>query len=95
MAIPYNIKSMLPGRISLKSELLRYVSVSEDAINEYIIGNYNVSSARANKNAATLTIEYDPEIFDPRELFKALDRGDPYEIRKSLAAIENGRGENK
>ena len=92
MAIPYNIRSMLPGRVSLKSELLRYVSVSEDTISEYILENYNVSGARANKNAGTLIIEYNPEIFDPRELFMALDSASPEHILHSLAALENGRG---
>ena len=95
MAIPYNIKSMLPGRVSLKSELLRYVSVSEDTISEYILENYNVSGARANKNAATLIIEYNPEQFDPRELFKALDSASPDQILESLTTLENGRGEKK
>ncbi len=95
MAIPYNIKSMLPGRVSLRSELLRYVSVSEDTISEYILVNYNVTAARANKNAGALTIEYNPEQFDPRELFKALDSASPDQILESLAAIENGSGEKK
>ncbi len=95
MAIPYNIKSMLPGRVSLRSEFLRYVSVSEDTIVEYILENYKVTAARANKNAGALTIEYNPEQFDPRELFKALDSASPDQILESLAAIENGSGEKK
>lgn len=95
MAIPYDIKSMLPGRVSVKSELLRYVSVSEDTISEYILENYNVSGARANKKAGTLTIEFSPEQFDPRELFKALDSANPDQIIESLTALENGRGEKK
>jgi Cu2+-exporting ATPase len=95
MAIPYNIKSMLPGRVSVKSELLRYVSVSEDTITEYILENYNVSEARANKKTGTLTIEYSPEQFDPRELFKALDNTSPDQILESLTILENGRGQKK
>ena len=95
MAIPYNIKSMLPGRVSLKSELLRYVSVSEDTISEYILENYNVSGARANKKAGTLTIQYSPEQFDPRDLFQALDNASPDQILESLMTLENGRGEKK
>jgi hypothetical protein len=95
MAIPYNIKSLLPGRVSLQSELLRYVSVSEDTIAEYILENYNVSDARANKKAGTLTIEYSPEHFDPSELFKELDNSSPDQILKSLSILENGQGEKK
>lgn len=95
MAIPYDVKSMLPGRLSLKSELLRYVSVSEDTITEYILENYKVNGARANKRAGTLTIEYSPEQFDPFELFKALDNADPDQILESLRTLENGGREKK
>jgi hypothetical protein len=95
MAIPYNIKSMLPGRISVKSELLRYVSVPEDTIVEYILKNYNVSRARANKRAGTLTIEYSPGQFDPSELFKALDNASPDQILRSLTDLENRGGDKE
>jgi Cu2+-exporting ATPase len=95
MAIPYNIKCIFPGRISIKSEFLKYVYVQEDTISEYILENYNVSEVKANKKTGTVTIEYNPEKFDPDELFKTLDNTSPDKILESLSSLENGRGEKR
>ncbi|MGB7292936.1 MAG: hypothetical protein WBD99_12255 [Thermodesulfobacteriota bacterium] len=92
MAIPYDIKRMLPERVGVKSELLCYVPVSEDTITEYILENYNVGEARANKTTGTLTIiEFNPEPFDPSELFKALENASPDQILKPLTTLQKRR----
>lgn len=95
MAIPYKIKSFLPGRISINSEFLKYVDFSDEIITEFIINNYRAKHAKLNKRTGTLTVEYDPDSFDTKALFETLNNVTPELIFQSLSAIENGRGEKK
>ena len=92
MAIPYTIKSFLPGRISINSEFLKYVDYSEEVITEFIINNYRAKHARLNKKTGTLTVEYDPNSFHTEALLETLNNATLESILQSLSVIANGRG---
>ncbi|MGE5444615.1 MAG: hypothetical protein ACM3SR_08450, partial [Ignavibacteriales bacterium] len=88
MAIPYTIKSLLPGRFQIKSEFFKYIPVSEDAVSHFINQRKGVSRVKISKKTGNLTVEYEPEEFDAREFFNILDTATPHLIATALSEAE-------
>ncbi len=89
MAIPYSIKSLLPGRFQIKSEFFKHIPVSEDAVRHFISQKKGVSKVKISKKTGNLTLEYEPKTFDPGEFFNILDTATPQFIAMALSQAEN------
>jgi heavy metal translocating P-type ATPase len=95
MAIPYDVKSLMPGRFQIKSEFFKYISVSEDGIRNFFIQKEGVSKVKISKKTGNLTIEYEPKKFDLGEFFKTFDTGTPKYVIRVLSEAENGNGKKE
>jgi Cu2+-exporting ATPase len=89
MAIPYSIKSLLPGRVQIKSEFIKYIPVSEGTVSHFISQQDGISRVKVSKKTGNLTIEYEPRQFDIKEFFNALDNASPNAIVQILSDAEN------
>lgn len=88
MAIPYIVKSLLPGRFQIKSEFFKYIPVSEDAVSHFIRQRKGISKVKISKKTGNLTIEYEPNEFNPGEFFNILDTATPQLIATALSKAE-------
>ncbi|HEX3033761.1 MAG TPA: heavy metal translocating P-type ATPase, partial [Thermodesulfobacteriota bacterium] len=95
MAIPYDVKSLMPGRFQIKSEFFKYISVSEDGIRNFFIQKEGVSKVKISKKTGNLTIEYEPKKFDLGEFFKTFDTATPEYVIRILSEAENGNGKKE
>lgn len=90
MAIPYSVKSLLPGRFQIKSEFFKYIPASEDAVSHFITQKKGVSRVKISKKTGNLTVVYEPKEFNPREFFTILDTATPQLIATALSEVEKG-----
>ncbi len=88
MAIPYTVKSLLPGRFQIKSEFFKYIPVSEGAVSHFISQRKGVSRVKISKKTGNLTVEYEPKEFNPEEFFNVLDTATPQLISMALSQAE-------
>ncbi len=88
MAIPYVVKSLLPGRFQIKSEFFKYIPVSEDAVSHFVSQKKGVSKVKISKKTGNLTVEYEPNEFNPGEFFNILDTATPQLIATALSEAE-------
>jgi Cu2+-exporting ATPase len=89
MAIPYIIKSQLPGRVQIKSEFFKYIPVSESTVKHFLSQRKGISNVKASKKTGNLTIEYEPKEFNPDEVFAILDNASPKLVVEALFELEN------
>ncbi len=92
MPIPYSIKSLLPGRIQIKSIFLKYISVSEDTVSVFLLEQEGAQRVKVSKKTGNLTIEYDIKKFNPGKFLKILDEATPELMIHVLSQVENGNG---
>jgi Cu2+-exporting ATPase len=92
MPIPYSINSLLPGRVQIKSVFLKYISVSENTISDFLLQQEGALNVKVSKRTGNLTIEYDIRKFNPGKFLKILDNASPEFIIHMLSQVENGNG---
>ena len=92
MPIPYSIKSLLPGRLQVKSLFLKYVDVSEDTVKAFFLRREGVERVRVNKKTGSLTLEFDSKKFSLKQFFEELNNASPEHIIQVLSLVENGKG---
>ncbi|MGH7889566.1 MAG: hypothetical protein ACRENF_03345, partial [Thermodesulfobacteriota bacterium] len=92
MAIPYSIKSLLPGRVQINSVFLKYVGVPEETINDFILKQEGTLNVKASKKTGNLTIVYDVKKFNPGMFLKILDDATPELMQHVLSQAQNGNG---
>jgi len=96
MAIPYKINSFLEGRIQVKSDLLRYVHVSQEGIENYFKSNFKgIKKIKVSKKTGRITVEYDPNTFDLKGFFHFFDTYSPETILDILSEAENSLTKSK
>ncbi len=92
MPIPYSIKSLLPGRLQVKSLFLKYVDVSEDTVKAFFLKREGVERVKVNKKTGSLTLEFDSKKFKLEQFFDELNNASPELIMQVLSLVENGNG---
>ncbi len=70
MPIPYKIKRLSYGKITVSSYLLRHPVLGKDTVEEYFLRFNGVIKVRCRKSSGSLTLEYNPDTFNLIEFIK-------------------------
>ncbi len=73
MPIPYKIKRLSYGKITVSSYLLRHPVLGKDTVEEYFLRFNGVIKVRCRKSSGSLTLEYNPDTFNLIEFINFLE----------------------
>ncbi|MEM4409870.1 MAG: hypothetical protein QXI19_14120, partial [Candidatus Caldarchaeum sp.] len=95
MAIPYVLSHFTPGRVKIRSLHLKYADYDEGALRAHLENGDGVRSVRVNKKTGSLTIEYDPRLYDPNLAFSFFADLTPQCLVETLGYQKKNSGANK
>ncbi|MFN3813622.1 MAG: heavy metal translocating P-type ATPase [Aquificaceae bacterium] len=72
MPLPYKIKRLSRGKITVSSYLFRHPGLGKDTLERYFLGFNGVMKARCRKSSGSLSLEYNPDTFDLIEFINFL-----------------------
>jgi heavy metal translocating P-type ATPase len=91
MTIPYTVERLLPGRLCIRSEYLKYSEIPEYGLRKFLLQKDGTLDVRIKKRTGYISIEYDTNRLKLGEFFSSLKLATPQKIEKFLAQPQNGR----
>jgi heavy metal translocating P-type ATPase len=91
MTIPYTVERLLPGRLCIRSQYLKYSEIPEEGLCRYLLQKEGALDVRIKKRTGYISVEYDTSRFKLGDFFKSLKSITPQKIEKFLSKPQNGR----